>query len=230
MKASNVLVICVLALIFLGILGSNIVLKAEYEKLRKEDPLAGYKKEVLSPFKYVKLQGKTFGVTEIRQGTKSEINLNVDPKYLSWEVKRDTLIVTYKKDWIEGWSRREEMLNSVANIYIFTPQLSYVSSDNAFCRVKGWKSNDLTIDQKGSLFVLSDNQITNVDLKLYAGNLAKIEASNVFGKMKLAVADSSSLIMEKSDIKTISAQIDNSAQVSMPGSLLKKAALSESLD
>ncbi|MCE7066721.1 hypothetical protein [Dyadobacter sp. CY326] len=222
MKPSNILVICLLTMIFLAILGSNLVLKAEFDKLNKKDPLAGYKKEVVKPFKYVRLQGKPFGVTEIRQGATSEIDLISDPKYLSWEVKQDTLIVTYKKDWSEAWSRREDLLNSVASVYIFTPQLLRVDSDNAFCRIKGWKSEALTINQKGSLFVLADNKIAHVDLKLTSGNYAKIASDNVFGDIKLEVADSSSIIVEKDVMKTISANIDSSAQVTMPGSLLKK--------
>jgi hypothetical protein len=220
MKASNILIISLLTLIFIGILGSNLVLKAEFEKHKRTDPLSGYKKEVLKPFKYVKLRGKTFGVTEIRPGKTSEINLNVDAKNLSWEVKQDTLVVTYKKDWTEVWMRREELLNSVANIYIFSPQLLHVDSDNAFCRIKGWKSDALTINQKGSLFVLADNQIADVS----SGNYARIEAGNSFGDFKLNVADSSSLIVEKDVMRRIRATIDSSAHVSMPGSLLRKAA------
>lgn len=223
MKASNILVISLLAMIFLGIIGSNMVLKAEYEKLRKEDPLAGYKKETLKPFKYVKLEGKTFGVTEIRPGTKPEINQNGDPKELSWEVRHDTLVVTFKKDWAQNWPHREELLGSVASIYIFTPQLSGVDSDNAFCRIKGWKSNALTVNQKGSLFVMVDNEIANLDLNLTSGNYGKIGSRNVLGNVRLQIADSSSLIVEKDVIKTFDADIANSAHVSMPGSLLRKA-------
>jgi hypothetical protein len=222
MKASNIITIILLAMVFVAIVGSNLVLKAEYEKLDRKDPLAGYKKEVLKPFKYIKLQGKAFGLTEIRQGANYEIDMNSNPKHLSWEVKDDTLFVNYKRTWDEQWLNRDDKLKSVASIYIFSPQLLQITSDNVLCRVKGWKSEKLAIDQNGSLLTFTDNQISNLDLKLKAGNYTHINELNVFGKANVEVADSSSLVIEKDNMKAMTARFDSATHLTMPGSLFRK--------
>ena len=56
MKTSNKLIISLFALLFLAILGSAMVLKAEYDKIDQDDPFYGYTSEVVTGFSAVKLQ------------------------------------------------------------------------------------------------------------------------------------------------------------------------------
>ena len=101
MKTSNILLTCLLAVMLLFIVGSNLVLKAEFDKIDRKDAFYGYKQETVKTFKYIKIQGKQIGITQIQPGKNYEIRFNKDRKLFDWKVIGDTLEMTYKRTWNE---------------------------------------------------------------------------------------------------------------------------------
>jgi len=92
MKTSNRLLIALLTVTLAAILSSNLVLKAEYEKIDFKDPFYGYQTAKLPPFKVVKLSGGHAGLIQLQPGTAYEVRVSAkDSNEVKWQVRNDTL-------------------------------------------------------------------------------------------------------------------------------------------
>jgi hypothetical protein len=222
MKASNLILTALFSLILLVILSSSFILKSEYEKIDKSDPLYGYEKRDLPAFKYVHLHGKAFGLTEIHPGKESEIRMIANPKYIEWKVTGDTLTVTYKRDWHEGNLPPDYAFNNIPSFYIVTPELRGITSQKVMCKVKGWKSMDLIVKQEGGAMQFSQNQFDNLQALVSSGGIAKMDGKNSIKKTALEIRDSSSLLIDKNIFTSFDLKIDSTAKISLPGEMLNK--------
>jgi hypothetical protein len=222
MKASNILLIIMLSLFLTVVVASNIALKKEFDKIDKKDPYSGYTQHSLSPFRYVKLQGKSFGVTEITEAEDFKIRFIVDQKYLDWKVVNDTLIVNYSKDFVEGEYIPAQRVYHKPSVYIFVPKLDGLESDNITCSVKGLKSERLQVIQRGNAILLSKNQISDLNAQFSEGVVATIKDENRFGSSRVVVKDSSTFQVDADIFKSLDLEAGDGAHVSVPGSLLRK--------
>jgi hypothetical protein len=222
MKASNILLAVLLSMILLITVGSNLVLKAEFDKIDRKNPFAGYKKESVKPFKHIKLEGKELGLTEIRQGDIYEIRMMPEHRYLDVDVVGDTLKLTYKRDGSPDDRGAARTLNAVPSFYIIAPAITSVDAKNITWKLRGWKGENMLIKQSGSGFGFADSDIANLHVEASGGAFTRFDAKNAFGAVNIAVKDSSTLVVEKDVLKTFNAQVDNSAHISVPGSLLRK--------
>lgn len=222
MKASNILLTVLISMVLLITVGSNLVLKAEFDNIDRKNPYAGYKKESLKPFKHVKLEGKELGLTEIRQGDTYEIRVMPEHRYLDVDVVGDTLRLTYKRDGSPNGLTSAMKLNSVPSFYIIAPTITSVEAENITWKLRDWKGENMLIKQNGSGFGLVDSDIKNLNVQVSKGAFAKLEAKNAFETANMAVKDSSTLLIEKDVLKTFNAKVDSSAHISLPGSLLRK--------
>ena len=99
MKTSHILFLTTMSLFIAFTLGINWILKGEFDKIDKKDPYVGFSSHPLEPFKYVRLHGSGFGLTEIRTDKAPELKMIIEPKYLDWKVAHDTLTIYFKNDW-----------------------------------------------------------------------------------------------------------------------------------
>ncbi|MCE6989909.1 GIN domain-containing protein [Dyadobacter sp. CY323] len=224
MKTSNILLITLFSLTLLVLLGSNLVLKAGYDRIDKSDPLWGYRKEPAKPFKYVKLQGKAFGLTEISPGKEYKITAGPDKKYYDWKVVGDTLVFNYHRDWELSAPFTEEALNIGPNFYITAPDIKSITSQDVPVHITNWKSGDLVIKMNKGALLVSDNVIDNLNTDVHSGGFVKFGKSNNLGNVSVQVKDSSSLKVEKDIFKSFKANVDGKAQINLPGSLYKNVA------
>ncbi|WP_439555868.1 hypothetical protein [Dyadobacter sp.] len=222
MKQSNIFLIALFSLTFLVLLVSNLILKAEFEQIDRNDPFYGFRKETVKPFKYVKLGGKTFGLTEISQGDKFELMASPEQKYYDWKIKGDTLVFNYKREWEQYGPFTEQTFNIAPNFYITAPGIKTITADNVPLRVKNWKNGDLAISVKNGVLLLSDNAIKNLDTDVSSGGLIKFGGVNSFEKVNIQVRDSSRLKVEKDVFKSFNAEIDSLAHIELPGKLYPK--------
>ena len=223
MKASNILLTAIFSFIFLASIGSNLILKNEYDKIDRTDRFSEYDKEALKPFKYVKLQGKAIGLTAIQQGTSYEMRIIVDHKYLSWKNVGDTLEVTYKRDWNGAKIGPDRLSESTPSIYIMAPKISGVTSVENNYLLKGWKNSDISLHQNNGVIMLSDNYLNNLTARLYSESYLRIDGSNKINNSNIEVRDSSTLHVEKNIFKSFHTSFDSSAVITLPGSLIKPA-------
>jgi hypothetical protein len=221
MKTSNILLICLLAVTLLFIVGSNLVLKAEFDKLDRKDAFYGYKQETVKTFKYVKIQGKQIGITQIQPGTNYEIRFNKDRKLFDWKVIGDTLEMTYKRTWNEQPNQHDN-LKFKPVVYILAPQISGVTTEKATSIIKGWKNQNMIIKQSGNVMLLTDNTIHDLSALLTEGGNMKIGSNNRIENAAAQVKDSSTLSTEKNIFKSFQAHVNSTGHISLPGDLYKK--------
>ena len=224
MKTSNILLITLFSLTLLVLVGSNLVLKAGYDRIDKSDPLWGYRKESPKPFKYVKLQGKAFGMTEISAGKEYKITAGPDKKYYDWKVVGDTLIFNYHRDWELSAPFSEDALGMNPNFYITAPEIKTITSQNVPVRIKNWKSGDLLINMNKGALLISNSTIDNLNTNVHSGGFVKFESSNILGNVTVQVKDSSSLKVETDIFKSFKANVDSNTHINLPGSLYKDVA------
>ena len=223
MKASNILLTAILSFIFLASIGSNLILKSEYDKIDRNDQLSGYTRQALKPFKYVKLQGKSVGMTAIQQGDSYQLRMIVDKKYLGWKYVGDTLEVTFKRDWNGGNYGPDQLIQMTPSIYIIAPKISGVISEENNYYLRNWISSDISVRQNGGYLLLSDNSINNLTTQINSGGYFKIDRRNKIGKADIKLADSSALHIEKNVFESFHTTFDSTAVIDLPGSLIKKA-------
>lgn len=221
MKTSNILLSVVFTMVLIAIVGSNLVLKAEYDKIDKNDPLYGYKTEAVQPFKYVRLEGKAFGLTQIHPGKKFEISALPERRLLDWKVTGDTLIFTYKRDWELFVPFSEDNLIAAPSIYITAPEIKGIMSKNVPFRIQNWKSTEMSVWQEGGALQLNGNHIENLKTQVSSGGILVFQSKNSFGNAEVQVRDSSSFKIEKNNFKSLKASVDSSAHINVPGGMIR---------
>lgn len=221
MKTSNILLIITLSVFFLVTLSSNLVLKDKFDQIDKDDKFYGFSKHPIETFKYLHLKGKGFGLTEIQQGPKAEIRMITLPKYLEWKTAGDTLVVTYKADWKQGY-QPHDAFGSLPSIYIIAPQLEGIISDNIRSKVKDYKFGDLVIDQRGDALLLDHTSVRNLKATISGNGFLKANPESRIEMAKIDIRDNSVFNAEKDIFGDFDAIIDSSAHISLPGSMIKK--------
>lgn len=221
MKISNILLIITLSIFFLVTLSSNFVLKNKFDQIDKDDKFYGFSKHPVGAFKYLHLKGKGFGLTEIQQGPHAEIRMITLPKYLEWKTSGDTLVVTYKADWKQGY-QPHDAFGSLPSIYIVAPQLEGIVSDSIRSKVKNYKFGDLAVDQKGDALMLDNASVRNLKVTISKNGYIRLNPECKIEMADVDIHDNSTFNAEKDVFGNFDALIDSSAYISLPGSMIKK--------
>jgi len=228
MKTSNLLLLALFAFIFISMIGYDLGLKKNFARIDRTDPYYGYSHDTLPSFKYIKLTGKQFGMVQILPGKIFEMrsqNLSGFPYHagLDWKVVGDTLFVDHSLD-IEGYPfGNGYTFGRNTYLYIMAPALSGVQSYGIVTSVKGWKEGTLSIRQTGEAMLLTDNALDQLSIEAHAGGYVEMKSSNQIGTAMIQMRDSSTLIVEKDVFKSFQLQMDSTAHINLPGSLLRKS-------
>lgn len=221
MKTSNLLLIITLSIFVLVTLSSNFVLKNQFDKIDKDDKYHGFSKHPVGTFKYLHLKGKGFGLTEIQQGTKAEIRMITLPKYLEWKTSGDTLVVTYKADWKQGY-QGHDAFGTLPSIYIIAPHLEAIVSDSIRAKVKNYQFGDLVVDQKGDALMLDQATVRNLKATISKNGYLRLNPECKVELADIDIRDKSTFNAEKDVFGNFDALIDSSAYISLPGSMIRK--------
>ena len=221
MKTSNILLAITLSVFFLVTLSSNFVLKKQFDKKDKDDEFYGFSKHQVGTFKYLRLKGRGFALTEIQQGPTAEIRMITLPQYLEWAHSGDTLVVTYKADWKQGYLPRDAF-GSLPSIYIIAPKLEGIVSDSIRARIKDYKFEDLIVEQKGNSLMLANSTVRNFKATISRNGYLLLNPQSRIEMADIDIRDNSTFNAEKDIFGDINTLIDSSAYISMPGSMLKK--------
>ncbi len=228
MKTSNLLLLGLLSFLFIAMVGVDISLKKEFEAIDQNDPFYGYSKVPLKPFKYIKLLGSNFTLTQIQPGKQFEIRGLEFDNYpgkptVKWEVVSDTLYVNFKKGEIYNPHYDVyQALNQGVGIYILAPELSGINSSGIVSKVKGWSGGDFNIVQTGSGMHLLDNGFDNLNIVSKRRGYVAVKTDNHLGNTSVQVRDSSTFQANKNVFMTFQIQVDSTSTVTLPGNLLNK--------
>lgn len=221
MKTSNILLAVALSVFFLVTLSSNFVLKNQFDKIDKDDKFYGFSKHQVGAFKYLHLKGRGFALTEIQQGPTAEIRMITLPQYLEWAHSGDTLVVTYKADWKQGYLPRDAF-GSLPSVYIIAPKLEAIISDSIRTRIKDYKFEDLIVEQKGNSLMLANSTVNNFKATISRSGYVLLNPQSRIEMADIDIRDNSTFNAEKDIFGDINTLIDSSAYISLPGSMLKK--------
>jgi hypothetical protein len=227
MKTSNLLLLALLAFVFISMIGYDLGLKKNFDRIDRTDPYYGYSHDTLPPFKYIKLTGKQFGMVQILPGKIFEMRkqpLSGFPYHagLVWKVANDTLIIDHSLDIERYPYGNGYTFGRNTYLYIMAPALSGVQSDGIVTSVNRWKEGTLSVRQTGEGILLTDNTFDQLSIEAHAGGYVEIKGNNHIGAATIQVRDSSTLIMEKDVFKILEVQLDSTTHINLPGSLLRK--------
>jgi len=225
MKTSNQLVIIILLIFFGAIIGSAMILKQEYHKIDFDDPFYGLSRNELASFKAVMLQGNYHGLVEVRPGKKHEILHPASMDIFEWEVRQDTLYLSYTREAQGGRYFSERTFNkSSAAAYVLAPSISSVASENMSCRVHGWKTDQFQASFSGPNGGMSFKENTFKKLSAQAGDhgLLQLEDDNVIGNAAITAEGKSEIRIVSQQIDSLQLRAEPEAKVQLPGALLEK--------
>lgn len=226
MKTSSKLLTLLFALSLFAMIGSDLSLKAKFDKIDLKDPYSGYLKHAVKPFKYVKMTGNFFGYTQLEPGKAFEIrmtdfhNHSIKPK-IDWTISGDTLKIHYEIN-NKKFPYNNSIYQGSPHVFIIAPQLSGIQSNGITSKIKGWKNGTMSVKQTGHGILFSDNHFEELLINLNSGGNLNIEEKNLLGNTKIIVKDTSSLTINKNVFKSFHLEVDSTAYISLPGSLFEK--------
>lgn len=225
MKRSNKLLVALLTITFLGIVGTNMILKGEYDKIDFNDMFYGFSLDEVEPFSVVQLNGNHLGIIQIQKGENFQVRVEKEiKKHVQWQVKDDTLKLNYMPERDPHWLDKGDRFILPASVYVLAPELKAVNSTAVRSRLSGWRGIDLVLEQEGfdSGMYLDNNSIKSVSVHVKKGGMLRIGTNNEIEQMKALVDENSSLEIERDIFECVQLDIDSLARVKLPGTMYKK--------
>ena len=229
MKTSNRLLLGLLAIIFVAIGATAMVLKAEFEKIDTDDPFYGYTLENPPPFRAVRLTGNYQALVQLQPGDEYAIRMNnYSKKGTTWDVSGDTLVVSFDfptrqppPDFHYAFYDRS------ASVYITLPYLSSLTAAGITTKLIGWQQDSLRLTTQGTQrgLLLTGSNLNQLVATTTQGGFTLLESDNEIVRAQVAVRDSSSFTAKYDVIDSLNLLADSTAQVELPGSLLRKVVL-----
>ena len=178
MKTSNKLLIGLFTFIFLAVVGSVFTLKAQYDKIDKNDPFLGYTRHNLTPFKYLKLRGYPSGYVQIKSGKSFGIMFRQQQFIQTeipglWKIKGDTLVIENAGKGPN--TLYDNFFNDSPACYVTAPTLSGVTSISSSIKVSDWPGGNFTINLKDAGILLTKNHFDNLSIKASSKVYVRIE-------------------------------------------------------
>ncbi len=224
-EKSNQLLIFLLVLTFVAILGSNMVLKAEYDKIDRKDPFYGYFHVGTPPFKAVRLRGYYSELVQLQPGATFAVKVAHGLKdNIIWKVKADTLELSFRSESNPVLYQPGGAFNQPPIVYVIAPELLGVHLSGATAKLKGWRGGDWSLKLEGgkSGLLLTDNTINHLSASVGWGSLLKINGANRLGKTDITINNIGHFTAEKDVFAALSIQADTAARVELPGTLFRK--------
>ncbi len=236
MKLSNKILTGLAFISLIGIISSNLVLKAEYDNSDKTDPYNwSYKKILEQPFKHVKIVGgnvawvvfepsKFYSVRVFKQMT------DIQKKEIKIYISNDTLYVSVpdfsKKD------AKQKHLRYGYRVRIFSPEITSITAFNADIELDKLKQKKLILNLKGNSKLGFESKLMEMDsiwislsdtseCHIYAPQ-DKIQPPINFKTVQAYVKGSSTLNLGNSKIKSLQLSIDDNSAIQLSGDALKE--------
>ncbi|RAJ92283.1 hypothetical protein LX87_05252 [Larkinella arboricola] len=227
MKTSNKLLIALFLAGFLTLIGTNMALRAEYDKIDFNNPFHGLSSLPVKPFRVLKLEGGKTGIGLLNVQTGKQYGIHLPEKNkedFKFQSKGDTLIVRYQPP--DAWQssyRYKFDANPVA--IIMTPTLDALHTTRISCILKEVRTDKLTVVQERAGVMLTNSTIGTLTVTDTQGSDLHAKPTNRIGTALITSRDSSNLLVEHDVFGTLTLETDSLATVKVPGGLLKKLKL-----
>lgn len=225
MKTSNKIFASLLSLLLLLVIGTNLVLKAEYDNIDFNDPYHGYSRQQIQPFRVVRLAGSFPGVVKLIKGNGYSVNVwqSHQPR-LQWNLKGDTLEINYNDlnaTQGSGLVKKEQGYLSTPMLFVTAPSLRAVET-SSMTYLSGWQEEALEVTAFVNDVYLEDNSIQRLSLSHQQGSQVTIRSGNKISNALIALRDSSGLVADQDVFDSIRVSNDQTARINVPMSVLLK--------
>ncbi|GAB3336515.1 hypothetical protein GCM10027299_46650 [Larkinella ripae] len=223
MKTSNKLLIVLFAIGLFTLIGSNVALKAEHDKINFDDPFYGLSSVRLKPFRVLKLEGNNAGLIGVQTGKTAEIRLpeRVQTDF-TYRTLGDTLVVTYKPQDTPWQSRANQYFDAAPAAVILTPTLQTLMTSRISCALDQLDANQLAVVQQNAGVLIKNSTISNLTVTNTQGSELHTKPTNRIETALVTSLDSSAVLVERDVFGSFALRSDSLAMVKLPGSLLKK--------
>ncbi|WP_254411078.1 hypothetical protein [Dyadobacter diqingensis] len=223
MKTSNKLIVALILVSLIAMLGTNLEIKAEYNKIKPDDLFYGYETKPVKSFKTVVLIGNDHGFVEIQPGKSNQVRINKDySDRVKHTISGDTLKISYLEKERNKYPAPDLVWARWPVVYIEAQQLTSVSINDIPCKIKGWHSDYLDLSSNSSFTLLDGNSIKNVSALYQQGSGLQINKSNTLGNTVIKIRDSSSLTIQQDVFTSLDLDVATTAKANLSGDLLKK--------
>jgi hypothetical protein len=225
MKKSNVIFASLFSLLLLLVIGSNLVLKAEYDSINFNDPFYGYSPQQIQPFQVVHLVGHIPGVVKVIKG--DGYKLHVWQQHLArlqWQLKGDTLEIRYLDPEVPKGSnviKKEQGYLSTPMLFVTAPSLRAVET-TCITYLSGWQEEAVKVTASVNDLYLEDNAFQRLSLTHKQGSQVTIRPSNQISSALISLHDSSGMVVEKDVFDSVRVSNDQTARINVPMSVLQK--------
>ncbi len=228
MKLSTKLLLAVLTMAVFALVGTNLVLKAEYDKINFADPFWNYRRVPLQPFRHLHVTSTMLQLVEVRQGTGPEPVVYVSKAWadsLQIGQHRDSLRLGYvvgeRERFSNGYDEADEPKK--ASVVVFLPRLASLTADRrAWVRLNGLRSDSLTVQVGGpSLVAVRSSRLGVLNLTLRDSAAVWIPAQNQVRTLRFDGADQAGLKLNADAVQQFRPVIrDGRVEVRLTGKAL----------
>ncbi|RCR68527.1 hypothetical protein [Larkinella punicea] len=223
MKTSNKLLIALFTIGLLTLIGANVALRTEYNKIDFNDQFYGLSAMELKPFRVLKLEGNNAGLISVQTGKTTEIRLpEKAKKQFTFRSQGDTLLVSYKPENVPWRSQANQYFDAIPAAVFLTPTLQTLITSKVSCNVNHLTVDQLTVLQKNAGVLLTNSRISSLTVTNEQGSELHTKPTNHIGTALITSRDSSVFKAERDIFGTLALQTDSLATVNVPGGLLKK--------
>ncbi len=152
MKLSTRILIGMFAVMIVGLLSSNMILKKQYDARDKEDIFWTYNKILEKPFKYLNITGGNGTNIFYEQSDKPSVRLlqewvSYHQGQVKASVKNDTLFLNF--DYVPANLFEKYWLQNAAPVRIFAPELLSVTGTNTNFEMHRAKQKSIVVNMSG---------------------------------------------------------------------------------
>ena len=192
MKTSNKLLLSLAALLLAGLLGSNFILKAEYEDIRKNPrPTEGFGFVDVPHFSHVRVNSASPDILfSIRENAESTVQINGKYKgKINTAVKNDTLLIKLAERIAAPKTPGNEQPVAA---FIHATRLKSIVFENGSGSIRDMKSENLSVEcRANSRVTVSDSQIGNLHGTTSGKAVLTIDEQNQIKNLHTGQRDSS---------------------------------------
>ncbi|GAB3899379.1 hypothetical protein GCM10028803_20420 [Larkinella knui] len=223
MKTSNKLLIAFFTIGLLTLIGANVALRKEYDKINFSDPFYGLTSVSIKPFRVLKLEGNSAGLVSVQTGKVSEIRLpDKDRDLFSYRLNGDTLVFSYKPKSVPWQSKANQYFDAAPAAVILTPKLETLLTTRVSCNLNQLTADQLQIVQDNSGILLTNSSIGKLTVLDQKGSELHTKPTNRVGNATVVSRDSSVFMVERDIFGSLTLETDSLGKVTIPGGLLKK--------
>ncbi|MEN9458736.1 MAG: hypothetical protein RL135_1326 [Bacteroidota bacterium] len=185
MKPSNYILLALIAIVSLSLIASNYLMKAEYNKLDKNDPYYNYKTVLNQPFHHLQINGGNFAYTNFEPSEKYGVRHvkyhQLELEKVIYKIINDTLFMSFPDSVFKKENNRFYASFDYPVIIISAPDLKSINGINCLLGFNKMNQTEYQIQLNGN---------SNATIKTQKA---------LINTMEISLADSSNLNIQNSD-------------------------------